>query len=441
MHEHHTIVNAKMRGEYFGHIRRSTTLFPQRMCNSPPSKRDLSFESENFHLESNSDPLKNESDKENETRLLKKCQQTRVTVKTEISEGIGSYVSVPTETELILCFVCDREIAYEYLSEHLLVGHVKCMRCSVVFTSCKCFQEWTVERDIGMSVCNHLLQYLGDPWEILNVCHAKEISSDSSPCFTGEVENKVHAYLELIKSLRNRYPWKELFSSEQKSRPKSLEVPKENVESVDLDSSCNVQDETTAVNSDENSRDFSGGHVSEEHATVETDVYEFSETVSETGAVNCSSKSLTLSTPEKKMTQDNVKSNDLQKSTKGELTRNCLYSEKGYQGLKMSSDHLLKVKKRRAGLDHNKPKRKVLVSQTRKSTKFIDTPSDGFYYIAKDSVKECPNCYTLIRPEDFAVNIVTFLMTAICSDCGLTIYIVENQSDDSGCPRVRIVTD
>ncbi|XP_068230714.1 uncharacterized protein [Palaemon carinicauda] len=435
MFEHHKLVKSKMKSEYFGQIQKSTTLFPQRLCNPPESKKGITLANDDLPLKSNPGPLENDSNKENKKGVCKESPE--IVVKSEIDDGIcentdgrNSYAAVPTDTELIMCFVCNKEIVYEYLSEHLLIGHVKCIRCSIMFTSCKYFQEWSVERDIGMSVCNHMLQYLENPWETLNDYHSKVISN-TSQSVKGEVENKVQEYLNSIKSLQNRYPWREIFYLSDKYNSKIIEVPRENVA---LDCSFDkFISEATAGNS--NPRECCGAQVYKGNKALQSNLCQ-------SDVPNSDSIPITVRDPVPEKNGQKAINNDNSKAvTNDELTKNCLSVKKKCNSLKKSSDQFLKGKKRKVDLSDGESKRKVLVSQTKKSSKYIETPSDGFYYIAKDSVKECPNCYTAIKPEDFSVNIVTFLMTAICSDCGLTIYVVDDPSPDDECPRICIVTD
>ncbi|XP_066986890.1 uncharacterized protein [Macrobrachium rosenbergii] len=218
MYEHCSdFAEPKMNGEYFGHVQPSTTLFPQRICRSSGPAVNYAFSEEPLDLVGN--PVSSEKQK------LLHGQLQEATVKTEKNDngpyestgGSVSRDSLPSvndngfsDPELVRCFVCKEDIASEYTSKHLLLGQVKCMSCLTIIKRCKTFHEWTVERNTG-SACDHMLYYLNDPWETLKLHYATGLTS-SSPGAVGPIVSKMSTYLDGIKSLRNRYPWKEVFS-------------------------------------------------------------------------------------------------------------------------------------------------------------------------------------------------------------------------------------
>ncbi|KAK4308700.1 hypothetical protein Pmani_019614 [Petrolisthes manimaculis] len=47
---------------------------------------------------------------------------------------------------------------------------------------------------------------------------------------------------------------------------------------------------------------------------------------------------------------------------------------------------------------------------------------DGNYLILREATEECPMCYTVICPSRFTFNVITFEVTYVCVNCGLTIF-------------------
>ncbi|XP_064099632.1 uncharacterized protein LOC135210740 [Macrobrachium nipponense] len=430
-----------MNGKYFGHVRQSTTLFPQRVCIS--SEPAISEEPE--------DLVGNPVSSEKQKFLLEQLQEA--TVKSQESDN-GLYENIGesgyrdallsvinkgfSDPELVRCFVCKADIASEYLSKHLLLGQVKCMSCSAIIKRCQTFHVWSLKRNTG-SACDHMLYYLNDPWETLRMYYATGLNR-SSPSVAGLIESKMSTYLHGIKSLRYRYPWKQVFSHsvEQTSL---FEIPKMSKGGLNEAVVASANDSNpSASGNDCYPRTPFGENVMREKLYLDV-----GHELQRNGVLTSGGNPVKYSgvqgskenSCEAKVLVNNLKDNSLRKhnGSKG----NGASFEKKYHCAKKSTAHLLKVKSR-AKSRHVESERKVLVSQSKNSTELVAMPSNGFYFIAKHSLKECPNCYAVIRPQDFSVNIVTFLMTAICSDCGLTMYVVQDTPDDE-CPRICIVGD
>ncbi|KAK3853032.1 hypothetical protein Pcinc_040410 [Petrolisthes cinctipes] len=51
-----------------------------------------------------------------------------------------------------------------------------------------------------------------------------------------------------------------------------------------------------------------------------------------------------------------------------------------------------------------------------------DYLADGNYLILRKATEECPMCYTVICPSRFTFNVITFEVTYVCVNCGLTIF-------------------
>lgn len=55
---------------------------------------------------------------------------------------------------------------------------------------------------------------------------------------------------------------------------------------------------------------------------------------------------------------------------------------------------------------------------------FLKTPSDGYYYMGHEAIEECPMCYAALCPSRFTVNARTFVLSTVCIDCNLPIYLM-----------------
>ena len=54
---------------------------------------------------------------------------------------------------------------------------------------------------------------------------------------------------------------------------------------------------------------------------------------------------------------------------------------------------------------------------------------DDFYYNSRGPIDHCPNCSSLLCPTRTSFNTTTLLITSICPECDLTIYINLNLPD------------
>ncbi|XP_068231184.1 uncharacterized protein [Palaemon carinicauda] len=432
------VFDSRMIGGCFAQIHQSTTLFPQRVS-KPRTTVNFNLDNEHFNLNSNCVTSEKHSRKHNEKKqfplevqeAIVKTETTDVICENTNSKGVYDSLTTPndkgfTETEVVTCFVCRKEILKDLMSQHLLIGQVRCTSCSFIFKSCKSFQKLTAEMNFGIDICDHVLEYLSDPWETLKLCYSRNPISSSS--VTERIESKVNEYLNQIESLKNRYPWKEIFSNSLKPASKPSKLSSVNTSIVSRSSENHV------LESDRKYRSFSGESTFQDKSYVMVGFDKLPE-------INSNINPITYSgdhTPKVKEYEEKENNLVIAKSSGSKNSGAPL--EKQYHCTKQTANNMLKVKKRGANFHHGESKRRVNDSENKKFKKLVEMPSDGFYYIVKHSVKECPNCYTVFKPQDFSVNIVTFLMTAICSDCGLTVYIVQDQTDGEH-PTVCIVTD
>ncbi|XP_064099539.1 uncharacterized protein LOC135210704 [Macrobrachium nipponense] len=425
------------------HLTKSTTLFPQRVHSAYSLSKK--YESSGEFCKSKSEVLKKS---DNETcqvpQALKKERQ--LSVKSSVTmpskpcvkkSPSGGSKSSPKKQKILpvtslKCFLCNKIIKTENLSEHLLFGGVYCLKCPVVFKKCQSFQVWTVQQKQGHNPCEHVLQYSEDPMESLELHLSNQYLENGTSCRASLIDKPHHlrAYVNGMNSMRNEFPWKEAVScfkqGGRKTKARKGAVP---TEQSDNRHSIHTTSDDVSVNSNELPKD---------HSQDINDVPVVPDTVKADDEVHISVNSeLGNFTPTSDEQDQCVPSVTPSPSPNKNSPNKNSCTDAGLQNRKKKQD----VRKRKRSEWISGIKKRTHSSKSNNSSvSYVETPMNGFYYVVRHAVSECPNCYAKISPPDFTVNIVTFLMTAVCADCSLTIYIVHDPPDDSS-PRVCIVTD
>lgn len=320
------------------------------------------------------------------------------------------------------CFICSKIIKIENLSEHLLFGGVHCIKCPAVFENCQDFRVWAVNHKPQKNPCDHVLQYCVDPMESLELHLSKQYLENGTSCRSSVIDKPHHvrAYVSGMESLKNEFPWKEAVlcfkQGGKKPKEKTGVVTKRHIDS-NKHSTYNSSDNNHTVSSDMN--DLPQDHLHVRDIPVVLDSVNPDDRVHI--SVNRQDQNIPSLTPTRLL-------------NKGSPNKNS-YVHLGLQNRKKK----LEVRKRKKSEWKSGIRKRSQSSKNDSDVSYVETPLNGFYYVARHAVTECPNCYAKISPPDFAVNIVTFLMTAVCAGCGLTIYIVHDPPDGSS-PRVSIVT-
>ncbi|XP_064100935.1 uncharacterized protein LOC135211565 [Macrobrachium nipponense] len=317
------------------------------------------------------------------------------------------------------CFICDKIIKTENLSEHILFGGVRCIKCPALFENCQDFQVGAKR-----SPCEHVLQYCVDPLESLELHLSKQYLENGTSCRASLIDKPHHvrAYVSGMDSQKHEFPWKEAVlcfkQGGKKPKEKASTVTKRHIDCNER-STYNSSDSNRTISSDMN--DSLQGHSQNiRNVPVLPD------------SVNPDDKVSILVNRQDQSTASLIPTKVL---NKGSPYKNS-YKHLG----PLNGKKILQVRKRRKSEWISGIRKRNHFSKDDSKVSYVETPLNGFYYVVRHSVTECPNCYAKISPQDFTVNIVTFLMTAVCADCGLTIYIVHDPPDGSS-PKVCIVTD
>ncbi|XP_066987058.1 uncharacterized protein [Macrobrachium rosenbergii] len=432
------------------HLTKSTTLFPQRVHSAYSLSKK--YESSGEFCKSESEVLKNDTLEKSDNKTCQAQQSPERERQSPVKSSVtmpskpcvknapsGGSKSSPQKQKILpmtslKCFLCNKIIKIEKLSEHLLFGGVYCLKCPVVFKKCQSFQVWTVQQKQRNNPCEHVLQYSMDPMESLELHLSNQYLENGTSCRASLIDKPHHlrAYVNGMNSLKNEFPWKEAVScfkqSGKKTKARKSTVTKE--QSVDKHSIHTANDDNISVNSNTNelsrdrSQDVKNGPVAPDIVKADDQVH--ISVKNELGNFNLSSdvqgQSVPTATPRQSPTKNSPNKNS--------------YADLGLQNRKKKQE----VRKRKRSEWISGIRKRNHSSKSNSSVSYVETPPNGFYYVVRHAVSECPNCYAKISPPDFTVNIVTFLMTAVCADCSLTIYIVHDPPDDSS-PRVCIVTD
>ncbi|XP_068230977.1 uncharacterized protein [Palaemon carinicauda] len=432
------------------HITKSTTLFPGRVHSAFSLCKKLEDSAEFFKPDIG--VLENNTLEKSDTENCRVQQSPEVKWQRSIKPSVtmaskpsvknassGGSETSPKRRKILpmtslKCFLCNKIIKIENLSEHLLFGLVNCNKCPAVFQNCQQFQIWKVEHKKGKHTCEHVLQYSVDPLRSLELHLSNQYLENGTSCKTSLIDKPHHlrAYVNGMDSLKKELPWREAVlrfkQDRKKPRDRKLKLIKEDSYGV-KPSNCNNSGDNGAVNSTVNS--FSE-YNSPPHKTVpaEHDAQNSDDKVQVSVAPQLGS----LGMSNDKQNQDVPSSLPSSSPIKNSPNKNS-HGDLGFQNTKKKPE----ARRRRktewiSGIRKRNP-----TPKSSSSVSYVETPPNGFYYVVRHAVSECPNCYAKISPRDFTVNIKTFLMTAVCADCSLTIYIVHDPPDDSS-PRVCIVT-
>lgn len=412
------------------HVKRSTTLFPMRINEDSSTSRSEIVDTHDQSLcTSNSDianlsALRCNVARESLTKgsMLPNTPNIKQpgieTLKERFSpqknrESVDSTISAseqlkesPNKRKLSLgripkyvkCFLCEGLIKEDHFSEHLLFGSVKCSTCNIRFTNCQSFQVWTTEYALGNVYCNHDFTYTGDPamYLITKLSQSQSENLLEKILSTKLLEN----YINKLKSLEDRSPWQH-----------AIRVCKDFL-------SFNP-----ATCLELNERENNGRN---------EDVFGIGKRNVLNSAItenDWTNDRINVSSPIEEECSGGILSQDYNLEQLEEATEFVKVPENCFYTTESQSQKTTGKKQRTKKL---KNKNATLMSEGDEPLEFVKIPINGFYYVSTKPVEECPNCYEKLCPSQFTVNVLTFLMTTICVECNLTVYITS--------PDVHIVT-
>ncbi|XP_042884922.1 uncharacterized protein LOC122261385 [Penaeus japonicus] len=320
--------------------------------------------------------------------------------------------------EAIMCDPCGKDITNEKHMRHLILGEVECTACGLHLKTCKDYNERSDDRCNALSNSKHTFQFC----KPLDAFH----------------EGKTANIIKTFGKVSPHEVWHKL--SSHKSNLVSLENTDSLMMADDKDSQC--QDDT---GSDE---------IYIEHATVnqrsshglidptdDADRYMSAEEGDDSGDVLLL-ESYSLENLEEIieyhvakdelthcMNLEDVKLNrsiclfespeGLKREPKEQASYIC--TEDSKEGVKLEGKHELSL-----CLFELRDEKKIEPKQESEACySFLQTPRDGYYYVGHQAIEECPMCYAVLCPSRFTVNIKTFVLTTVCSDCNLTIYLID----------------
>ncbi|XP_063595309.1 uncharacterized protein LOC134772281 [Penaeus indicus] len=295
------------------------------------------------------------------------------------------------------CYTCHKECVDNHFTEHLFFGEATCTMCELRVTSCEHFREESLS-----STCCHKFKF-SRPFKYLYNRISYSLSGrDCDKIQSTRVALRLSSYLSKLKSLRGKDPWMLAISQCKKGLDK-----------------LRFQKILHIANS------------SKREST------NFSSVLSSNGRAPFTSKGVPISKKprDSSVTSESYKISNAPKcpTAEGSSTQSCFTEgSKPMVSYSPRSSHAVQMEESVPSLEPKQPE--III------TGFLDTPKDGYYYVSRCAIEECPMCYEELCPSRFTVNVQTFLLTTICTGCGLTIYVIFDPPDGS-VPKVAIVTE
>lgn len=396
-------------------VTKSTTLFPMRICEESASlphndnvvpgngnvenvfyknnnfSKPLPLENTRFNNDHRVDAQKYIDNvlKKNENVLSQyNCQKfARLyhNSKAETAVSKNERANSSQIPKYLKCFTCCRIIRENEFCQHLLFGSVYCRLCNVFFRDCESFQLKNMGNGHERMLCNqHTFCYCVDPAHYL-IKNLSVGNTNGDSVDKVRVKALVQIYINKLKLLEQKNPWNQA-----------------------------IADCRSFLNEDE-----------------------FKE-VRDNEKANVNSANLTKSSPlGNRETGNHHNFSKKKKCTEDILLQDYDISllEKATEFVKVPEPSQPSEGEKRPELEKQVNAKSPDLSDDEEAIEFVPIPSDGFYYVSVKPIEECPNCYEMLCPSRFTVNVVNFLVTVVCGGCNLTIYIT------AGAPDLKIITD
>lgn len=302
------------------------------------------------------------------------------------------------------CYTCGEECVDDHFTGHLFFGEVGCTVCELRVMSCDRFREETLS-----STCSHKFKF-SRPFKYLHNKISCSLSGrNGDKMHSTRAALRLSSYLSKLKSLKGKEPWSLAILQCKKWLDKLRFQKMLHIFHANKRERTSV---TSALSSKEHAPFMSQGVPLTKKPKVSS----------------ITSKSYKTSNASKYHTADPSIDSCF---TEGGEPEMLSHSPRLSHKVQMSESVPLSGQNAGESLESQKPELVI--------TGFLDTPTDGYYYVSRRSIEECPMCYEELCPSRFTVNVHTFLLTTVCIDCGLTIYIVFDPPDGS-VPKVAIVT-
>lgn len=344
----------------------------------------------------------------------------------------------------LMCYLCQKSIKEEHFGEHLFFGAVRCTHCKEEFLQCHSFMVMVVNRNMGRVTCEHSLQYCSDPFDYISA----KLSGDSSGNLNGAlvpsyVLKKLSFYVGQMSVLEKKDPWQSAILQCKTLLPSAVTKSAENTNSLSEPNPNSGNSKILpAVSTALTPSQINHSNQKDIHPkTKSPEIYQ---------EIHPIRKNPTLILP-------NLKQNGYEQVHEDDAGDLLLSQNYGLEQLEQAVEYVevagqcklqqsnmpkkpRPYKKRKSAKNRFSPLviGKDEPAEEEMSLEFIETPTNGYYYVVRSAVEECPMCYTVLCPSECTVNVETFLVTVVCSGCNLVIYIVSDFPDG---PSVSIVTE
>lgn len=358
------------------------------------------------------------------------------------SEPIKSHQSggeertkLSSSKNFIYCYTCEKLVKRKHVPKHLLFGKAQCTECKVMFINCSNFKEITTA-STGHTMCKHNLCYLHDPFKLLKARLIDDITPSGSPADEKHILKKISSYIRELDMLKLRPPWN---SAILRCREKLGRSPKKKSGTVTSHKPERPQHE-------ENKTQLEVLKLKDTIPEYSTSGRQCHKEEQLPGVLNREDAE-----PEEILLTQSYNLQHLEEMVEYQVAQDYCNSEveKKKNPTKIPSKpkpkSKMKRKKTSRSIERTTTKDiplQPLANPQKKNAnlRFVKTPEDGYYYVVKKAIEECPMCYMELCPSRFSVNVVTFLMTTVCPGCNLTIYFVQDPPKGEA-PTVAIVTE
>ncbi|XP_037793351.1 uncharacterized protein LOC119588780 isoform X2 [Penaeus monodon] len=337
----------------------------------------------------------------------------------------------------IRCYTCRRKSIENKLTGHLIFGEAECTLCNLNVIACRTFQDVTT--DSANRVCNHRFEF-NKPFDHLY----SEVSQNIKRRKSGEsqaiaVAKGLETYLSKLGRLEDQEPW---MSAILRSREMIKEIRLRG---------------TAPSNELNNNENIPGGYAfSHSDGPYSTPFRENGKCVLPIKLYRVRNCDLPECSEAKGSPAESLYCIAEGESTKEPRVHKPLFETQPSSAPTLPAGTSSSSSAPRATPHKTLPRKPSGPQATPRGTHptarsapeknevvvtgFLDTPTDGYYYVSRRALEECPMCYAALCPSRFTVNVQTFLLTTVCIACGLTIYLVFEPPDGSA-PRVAIVTE
>ncbi|XP_042218898.1 uncharacterized protein LOC121864064 [Homarus americanus] len=366
----------------------------------------------------------------------------------------------------LMCYLCQKNIKEDRFVKHLFFGPVKCLKCNKEVQDCHSFKLLCTKTSMEETTCDHKLQYCSNPFDYISLRLSGEFGCNGfGSLYSSNVLKDLSVYIDKLGIVEMKDPWRTAILQCKKLLPTAVSKSSENAKLSPHAHPNSLEHQTTDTTQmpnltpllENNQRGGKKLLVAQNIESRQESYLQANKQICNSSNINededigdlLLSQTYGLEQLEQAIEYVQVHGHGAAESHKeAELLLKPLKKKRGPRGpYKKRKTPKEKLKPIVAGQNHQrKEKLKPLVigkdtePEEDLSTEYIETPANGYYYVVRHAIEECPMCYKILCPSRFTVNVETFLMTTICIGCDLTIYIVPELPDGS-TPGVSIVTE